>query len=169
MAKYLTKKRVIVVAVAALAIGLGTSAFAYFSSTGSGTGTATVGTSTAVQLTSASVGPLYPGGADVPVTVSIHNPGGGNEYVNQITGTVADQHAAASPAWFVVDPINYDNEVLPGANVDGRRTSGCSTSEHEPGRLPEQDHDDQLVEQLATHPRRRARSFGPSVVPVAAS
>ncbi len=52
MAKYLTKKRVIVVAVAALAIGLGTSAFAYFSSTGSGTGQATVGSSTNVTLAS---------------------------------------------------------------------------------------------------------------------
>ena len=116
MAKYLTKKRVIVVAVAALAIGLGTSAFAYFSSTGSGTGTATVGTSTAVQLTSASVGPLYPGGADVPVTVSIHNPGSGDEYVNQITGTVATNSGCLT-GWFVVDPINYATEVLPGATV----------------------------------------------------
>ena len=61
MAKYVTKKRVIVVAVAALAIGLGTSAFAYFTSTGSGSGTATVGSSSAVELTSLSVGPLYPG------------------------------------------------------------------------------------------------------------
>ena len=75
MAKYVTKKRVIVVAVAALAIGLGTSAFAYFTSTGSGSGTATVGSSSAVELTSPSVGPLYPGGADVPVDVTIHNPG----------------------------------------------------------------------------------------------
>ena len=61
MAKYVTKKRVIVVAVAALAIGLGTSAFAYFSSTGSGTGTATVGSSTAVQLSQRVGGPPVPG------------------------------------------------------------------------------------------------------------
>jgi hypothetical protein len=114
MAKHVTKKRVIVVAVAALAIGLGTSAFAYFSSTGSGTGTATVGTSTAVQLSSPSVGPLYPGGVDVPVTVSVHNPGGGSEYVNQITGTVATSAGCLS-SWFVVDPITYAAEVAPGA------------------------------------------------------
>ena len=102
MAKYVTKKRVIVVAVAALAIGLGTSAFAYFTSTGSGTGTATVGSSTAVQLTSPSVGPLYPGGADVPVNVTIHNPGSGAEYVNQVSGTVAT-NAGCLGSWFQVD------------------------------------------------------------------
>jgi hypothetical protein len=114
MAKYATKKRVIVVAVAALTIGLGASAFAYFTSTGSGTGSATVGTSTAVQLSSPSVGPLYPGGADVPVTVSVHNPGGGNEYVNQITGSVATSGSCLG-TWFVVDPINYAAEVAHGA------------------------------------------------------
>jgi hypothetical protein len=116
MAKYVTKKRVIVVAVAALAIGLGTSAFAYFSSTGSGSGSATVGTSTAVVLSSPSVGPLYPGGADVPVTVSIQNPGGGNEYVNQITGAVPNNGSCLG-SWFVVDPINYAAEVTHGATV----------------------------------------------------
>jgi hypothetical protein len=121
MAKYVTKKRVIVVAVAALAIGLGTSAFAYFTSTGSGTGTATVGTSSVVQLSSLSVGPLYPGGADVPVTVSVHNPGGGNQYVNQITGTVATNGGCLT-SWFVVDPINYAAEVAPGV------TSSASTN-----------------------------------------
>ena len=116
MAKYVTKKRVVVLAIAALAIGLGTGAFAYFSSTGSGTGTATVGTSSLVQLTSASVGPLYPGGADVPVTVSVHNPGGGNQYVNQITGTVAT-NAGCLGTWFVVDPINYAAQAAPNATA----------------------------------------------------
>jgi hypothetical protein len=116
MAKYVTKKRVILVVVAALAIGLGTSAFAYFSSTGSGSGSATVGDSTAVVLTSPSVGQLYPGGADVPVTVSIQNPGGGNQYVNQITGTVANNGGCLG-SWFVVDPVSYAAEVTHGATV----------------------------------------------------
>ena len=115
MAKYVTKKRVIVVAVAALAIGLGTSAFAYFTSTGSGTGTATVGASSAVQLSSPSVGPLYPGGADVPVTVTIHNPGGGSEYVNQVSGSVADNSGCLG-AWFQVDSVSYAATLAAGAS-----------------------------------------------------
>jgi hypothetical protein len=115
MAKYMTKKRVIMVAVAALAIGLGTSAFAYFTSTGSGTGTATVGSSSAVELSSPSVGPLYPGGADVPVTVTIHNPGGGSEYVNQVSGSVADNSGCLG-AWFQVDSVSYAGTLAAGAS-----------------------------------------------------
>lgn len=114
--KFVTKKRVIVIAIAAMAIGLGTTAFAYFSSTGSGSGSATVGTSTAVVLSSPSVGPLYPGGGDVPVTVSIQNPGSGNEYVNQITGAVVTSGSCLG-TWFVVDPITYGAEVTHGATV----------------------------------------------------
>jgi hypothetical protein len=114
MAKYVTKKRAVVLAVAALAIGLGTGAFAYFSSTGSGAGSATVGSSSAVQLSSPSVGPLYPGGAAVPVTVTIHNPGGGSEYVNQITGSVAD-NAGCLGNWFQVDSASYAGTLAAGA------------------------------------------------------
>ena len=116
MAKYVTKKRVIMVAVAALAIGLGTSAFAYFTSTGSGTGTATVGSSSAVQLSSPSVGPLYPGGADVPVDVTIHNPGSGSEYVNHVSGSVADNSGCLG-SWFVVDGFDYTNTLAAGTSA----------------------------------------------------
>lgn len=116
MSKYVSKKRVIVVAVAALAIGLGTSAFAYFTSTGSGTGTATVGSSSAVQLTSPSVGPLYPGGVDVPVDVTIHNPGSGSEYVNHVSGSVADNGACLG-SWFQVDGFDYASTLAGGAST----------------------------------------------------
>jgi hypothetical protein len=115
MAKYVTKKRAVVLAVAALAIGLGASAFAYFSSTGSGTGSATVGSSSAVELSSASVGPLYPGGADVPVTVTIHNPGSGSEYVNHVSGSVAD-NAGCLGSWFQVDGVDYADTLTAGAS-----------------------------------------------------
>lgn len=116
MAKYVTKKRVVVLTIVALAIGVGTTAFAYFSSTGAGTGSATVGSSSAVVLSSPSVGPLYPGGADVPVTVSIQNPGSGNEYVNQVTGAVATNSGCLG-SWFVVDPVTYGGDVTHGATV----------------------------------------------------
>ena len=88
----------------------------YFSSTGSGTGTATVGSSSAVELTSPSVGPLYPGGADVPVDVTIHNPGSGSEYVNHVSGSVAD-NAGCLGSWFQVDGFNYANTLGAGASA----------------------------------------------------
>jgi hypothetical protein len=116
MAKYLTKKRVIVVAVAALAIGLGTSAFAYFSSTGAGTGQATVGSSTAVTLTSPSVGPLYPASGDVPVDVTIHNPGGGSEYVGHVSGAFVTNSGCLA-AWFQADGFDYNNTLAAGASA----------------------------------------------------
>ena len=116
MAKYVTKKRVIVVAVAALAIGLGTSAFAYFTSTGSGSGTATVGSSSTVALSSPSVGPLYPGGAQVPVDVTIHNPGGGSEYVNHVSGSVATS-GGCDGSWFQVDGFDYAGTLAAGASA----------------------------------------------------
>lgn len=115
MAKYVTKKRVILVAVAALAIGLGTSAFAYFTSSGNGSGSATVGSSSAVELSSASVGPLYPGGADVPVTVTIHNPGSGSEYVNHVSGSVADNGLCLG-TWFQVDGVDYAKTLAAGGS-----------------------------------------------------
>ncbi|HEY7602918.1 MAG TPA: hypothetical protein VH760_01565 [Gaiellaceae bacterium] len=115
MAKYMTKKRAVVLAIAALAVGLGTGAFAYFSSTGSGAGTATVGSSAAVQLSSPSVGPLYPGGGNVPVTVTIHNPGGGSEYVNQVSGSVADNTGCLG-SWFQVDSVSYAGTLAAGAS-----------------------------------------------------
>jgi hypothetical protein len=116
MAKYLTKKRVIAVAVAALAIGLGTSAFAYFSSTGSGTGTATVGSSTNVTLASPSVGTLYPDGAQVPVDVTITNPGSGSEYVGHVSGSVATS-GGCDGTWFQVDGFDYNNTLTAGSNA----------------------------------------------------
>jgi len=115
MAKYVTKKRVILVAVAALAIGLGTSAFAYFTSSGSGSGSATVGSSSAVTLSSDPVGTLYPGGADVPVTVNMHNPGSGSEYVNHVSGSVADNGLCLG-SWFEVDGVDYADTLAAGGN-----------------------------------------------------
>jgi hypothetical protein len=108
------KKKAIVLAVAVLAIALGTGAYAYFTSTGSGTGSATVGSSSGIQLSSPSVGTLYPGGADVPVTVTIHNPGGGAEFVNQISGTVANNGGCLG-TWFQVDSASYAATLAAGA------------------------------------------------------
>jgi hypothetical protein len=113
MAKH-GKKKVLVLAVVVLAITLGTGAFAYFTSTGSGTGSATVGSSSTIQLSSPSVGTLYPGGADVPVTVTMHNPGGGAEFVNQISGSVANNGGCLG-TWFQVDSASYAATLAAGA------------------------------------------------------
>jgi hypothetical protein len=116
MAKYVTKKRVILVVVAALAIGLGTSAFAYFSSTGAGTGSASVGTSSALELTSDAVGPLYPNGVSVPVDVHIHNPGSGSEYVGHVSGSFVTSGGCLG-SWFEVDGFDANTNLAAGATT----------------------------------------------------
>ncbi len=120
MRKRLTKKRLVLAAVAALAIGLGSGAYAYFTSTGSGTGTAAVGSSSTINLSSAAVSGLYPGGADVPVTVTISNPGGGAEYVGTISGSVVD-NGACQGAWFQVDSVAY-NATIAAGGLDTKAT-----------------------------------------------
>jgi hypothetical protein len=105
-------------AVAAAAISVliaGGVAFAYFTNSGSGSGSATVGTSAAIQLSADLVGTLYPAGADVPVTVNIHNPGSGSQFVGTISGSVETQGACLG-TWFEVDPIAYDATLAHGAS-----------------------------------------------------
>jgi|SRR5450759_2851616 len=115
MKKHLSKKRVVLAAIVAVALAIGSGvAYAYFTSAGTGQGNAAVGSSAGIALSSANVSGLYPGGADVPLVVSINNPGNGNEYVNQISGTVADNGACLG-TWFQVDSINYAKEVTHGA------------------------------------------------------
>ncbi|HZQ64618.1 MAG TPA: hypothetical protein VFA66_05280 [Gaiellaceae bacterium] len=113
MSKHLTKKRAILVAVAGAAVAAGTGAFAYFTASGSGTGTATVGSASAIALSSAAVSSLYPGGADVPVTVTISNPGAASQYVGTVSGSIAD-NGGCQGAWFEVDPAAYDGTIAAG-------------------------------------------------------
>jgi hypothetical protein len=116
MKKFLkSKKSIALLAVLIVAVAVTVGAFAYFSSTGTGSGTATVGSSSGIELSSDPVGALYPGGADVPVTVDIHNPGGGAEYVGTISGTVEDNGGCLG-SWFEVDPIDYNAELAPDAS-----------------------------------------------------
>jgi hypothetical protein len=115
MRKHLTKKRAVVLAIVGAAIALGTGAFAYFTASGSGTGSATVGTASAINLSSGAVGGLYPGGADVPVTVNLSNPGGGAQYVGTVSGSVAD-NGGCQGAWFQVDSVAYNGTLAVGGS-----------------------------------------------------
>jgi hypothetical protein len=110
------RRKKLAVLVATLAVlAMAGAAFAYFTATGSGTGTATVGSASNIVLSSPTVGNLYPAGADVPVTVTINNPGSGAQYVATVSGTVAD-NGTCDGDWFVVDSITYNNTLAPGAS-----------------------------------------------------
>lgn len=121
MRKHLKKRRTIVLGLVVLGLAIVTgAAIAYFVATGSGNGNANVGHASNIELSSADVGGLYPGGADVPVTVDIHNPGSGNQFVNQISGTVENQTGPLGTclgSWYQVDSVAYATEVGPGATT----------------------------------------------------
>ena len=89
-------------------------AYAFFTDGGSGTGTASVGNSSTIDLSSDPVGTLYPGGADVDVTVDISNPGSGVQHVGTISGTVEDNGGCLG-SWFEVDSVPYNADLGPGA------------------------------------------------------
>jgi hypothetical protein len=114
---HFTKKKVAVLATgAAMALTAGI-AYAYFTASGSGTGAATVGSASAIQLSSDSVSDLYPGAADTAVTVHVTNAGSSAQYVDTISGTVADSGSCLG-SWFEVDSINYASTLAAGASDD---------------------------------------------------
>jgi hypothetical protein len=109
--KLFTRNRVaIVLVVLVVAVATTVGALAFFTNNGSGTGTATVGTSSHVNLASGPVGALYPGGPDVPVTVSITNTGNGSQYVADVSGSVEDNGGCLG-SWFQVDTVHYDGDL----------------------------------------------------------
>jgi len=118
MKKFLTsKKGIALFATMIVAIAAAVSAYAYYTSSGTGSGTATGGSAYAansVQLSSAPISGLYPGGDPVAATVSVHNPNPGAAFVNQITGSVATSGLCLG-SWFTVAPITYGHDIAKGA------------------------------------------------------
>lgn len=113
----------LIAAVAALA---SVGAYAYFTAAGSGSGQVDVGTASNITIASDLNGDLYPGGLDVSVDVHVTNPGTGNQFVNDVSGSVATDDNG-TPAvtsddclgsWFVVDTIDLNQNIGPGATYD---------------------------------------------------
>jgi hypothetical protein len=116
MKRLKTRKWLALLSVGALALAITVGVAAYFTQSGSGSGQANVGTSSAIQLSSATpVSSLYPGGSALGVTVTIHNPGNGSQYVGTISGTVADNGGCLG-SWFTVSPVAYNQTLAAGAS-----------------------------------------------------
>jgi hypothetical protein len=104
----------VIAAVAALA---SVGAYAYFTANGSGSGQVDVGSASAIVITSDLNGDLYPDGPDVPVDVHVNNPGSGNQFVNDVSGVVADS-GGCDGDWFQVDTIDLNANIDAGDTVD---------------------------------------------------
>jgi hypothetical protein len=115
MRKFLSKRRTLAALAAVAVLAMAGAAYAYFTSVGSGSGSATVGSTSSVNLSSTVVGDLFPGAAATPVTVKVHNPGGGTQHVATISGTVADNGTCLG-SWFTVASVTYNHDVAGGAD-----------------------------------------------------
>jgi hypothetical protein len=113
--KLKSKRTVVLLGVLAVAVFASVGAYAYFTASGSGSGTASVGSSSGILVSSPLVGDLYPDGVDVPVTVTIENPGDGSQFVDTVSGVVEDQ-AGCLGSWFEIDDITYQDTLAAGAS-----------------------------------------------------
>ncbi|AUI51900.1 hypothetical protein [Arthrobacter crystallopoietes] len=126
------KKRVAITTAALVAIG-GGAAFAYWTSTGSGTGSATTGTTVPFTVTSttATGGPLTPGGPSQVVEFEVTNPSTGVQRLQNVIVTVADEDGilwtdaggCSYKDYFVSDAVFTAGDVAPnGGKVTGTVT-----------------------------------------------
>lgn len=127
------KKRLAAVVVAgALVLFGGGAAYAYWTSTGVGSGTATTGTSVdfAVATTTATGGPLTPGGPSQTVAFTVTNPGTGAQNLSSVVVTVANADGTAWTAvagcsasdYTVGVPAFTPGEIAPSGVVNGTVT-----------------------------------------------
>jgi hypothetical protein len=79
-----TKKGVALLAALVVVAVSAVGAYAFFTASGTGTGSATVGHATTVTLDGTITGTLYPDGAPAGVSVVVHNPGSGSQFVGDI-------------------------------------------------------------------------------------
>jgi hypothetical protein len=127
-----SKKGLVLLATMVAAVVAAVGGYAYFTSMGTGSGNATVGSSSNIVISNDTpAAQLFPGGADVTLPVHLQNPGGGNEYVATVSGTVANNGSCLG-SWFTVDPITYNAEVNHGATANTStlvRMSDAATSQ----------------------------------------
>ncbi len=87
-----------------IALTAAVAGYAYWTSTGEASGSVATGTTTPWEVTvsSASGGPLYPGGPAQTVQFNVANTSDSNQYLNGVTVSVADgwSHAACTKADF---------------------------------------------------------------------
>jgi hypothetical protein len=129
-------KKLAVAAAGVAVLAIAGAAFAYFTNSGTGSGNASVGTSSTIELSSPLVGSLYPDGADVPVTVTIHNPGAGSQYVGTVSGvdntndngTPANAADVCLGSWFEVDSKNFNGTLKADDGAAGGLDQGSVTT-----------------------------------------
>jgi hypothetical protein len=95
----------------------------YSTAAGSGCGLGSTNNIPAVQFNTGGIGDLYPGTSQ-PISFSVTNPGGGNEFVNSVAITVASVSqtpaglllGTCEPGWFTISPasVPFGYELAPG-------------------------------------------------------
>jgi hypothetical protein len=123
-----TRKQFAAVAAGTLTLGLSVGAYAYFQAPGDGNGTAAVGSAANIQLSATTAGDLYPGGPARTVTISIKNPGNGNQSVGSVSlaGVTSDEAGCDTSAFSMADVAVNENL---DANETVTRTGSLSMAD----------------------------------------
>jgi hypothetical protein len=102
----------------AVCLGLGMGAYAFFTAPGDGEGSATVGTATAVDLRATTDGALFPGGPARDVTITVTNPGDGNQHVDTVSlARVESDQAACDTGDFAMADVVVDANLAAGSST----------------------------------------------------
>lgn len=108
IARFASKKTLVVVAVTALFLGIAGGAYAYWTNQGTGAGTGTTGTNQAITINqTAVISDLKPGGAAQSLNFTFTNPNTGPVYVASVTATVGTVTKAGGAATGTCDATDY--------------------------------------------------------------
>ncbi len=130
MSRFTKRTKLLTAAAAIVTIGVGSGlAYAYWSSTGTGVGSATTGTSTGftVASTTATGGPLTPGGPSETVAFTVTNPSTGHQILSSVVVTVANSTGSpwtavsgcSSADYTVGTPTVTYGDIAPSGVVSG--------------------------------------------------
>jgi hypothetical protein len=116
-----SKKGLALLAVLAVAVIGAVAGYAYFTASGSGSGSGTVGTASSIQITGSEADALYPG-ESVTIPITVHNPGGGNQYVGTVStaavnGIVPSNAPSCDPAWFSMAAVPVTTDIPAGGDA----------------------------------------------------
>jgi hypothetical protein len=113
-----SRKQFVALAAGTVSLGISVGAFAFFQAPGGGSGDASVGSASAIELSATTAGDLYPGGPARPVTITMDNPGSGNQFVDTVTlASVTSDKANCDTSAFTMADVAVNSDIAAGQTV----------------------------------------------------
>jgi hypothetical protein len=123
-----SRKQFVALAAGTLSLGVSVGAFAFFQAPGGGSGNASVGSASAIELQATTTGDLYPGGPARPVSITIENPGAGNQAVGTVSlASVTSDKPGCDTSAFSMADVAVDANLA--ANESVTRTGSLAMAD----------------------------------------